>query len=154
MASKTSHRRDATRSEITTTPTSYRAVSSVEAYDGSEVTHTTEEIEIRRPFDGRVFIRDGEPPGGAVRFQGRSTFARYANYAESGAGQVAGNAPTVALGDLRLAGSLEELVARGLSSSATVTRRSGTDARSTGRARRSRPSRSPPPATPTTWTSA
>ena len=99
---------------ITTTPTSYRAVYSAESYDGSKVTHSTEEVEIRRPFDGRVFIRDGEPPGGGVRFQGRSTFAVYANYAESGAAQVAGNAPTAALGDLRLAGSLDELVARGL----------------------------------------
>ncbi|HEX2048306.1 MAG TPA: hypothetical protein VHF27_11105 [Acidimicrobiales bacterium] len=99
---------------ITTTPASYRVVYSAESYDGPKVTRTTEEVEIRRPFDGRVFIRDGEPPGGAVRFQGRSTFALYANYAESGAAQVAGNAPTVALGDLRLAASLDELVARGL----------------------------------------
>ena len=61
-----------------------------------------------------MHIREGEPPGGTVRFQGRSTFAMYANYAESGAAQVAGNAPAVALGDLRLAASLDELVARGL----------------------------------------
>lgn len=99
---------------ITTTPASYRAVYAAESYDGSKVTHSTEEVEIRRPFDGRVFIRDGEPPGGMVHFQGRSTFALYANYTESGAAQVAGNAPTVALGDVRLAGSLDELVARGL----------------------------------------
>ena len=99
---------------ITSTPTSYRAVYRGESYDGSKVTATTEEIEVRRPFEGRVHIREGEPPGSTVRFQGRSSFAMYANYAESGAAQVAGNAPTVALGDLRLAGSLEELVARGV----------------------------------------
>lgn len=99
---------------ITVTPTSYRAVYRAESFQGSEATSTTEEILIRRPFDARVRIREGEPPGGTVQFEGRSTFAMYGNYTESGAAQVAGNAPTVALGDMRLAGSLEELVARGL----------------------------------------
>lgn len=99
---------------ITVTPTSYRAVYLAESFEHSKATSTTEEIEIRRPFDARVRIREGEPPGGTVRFEGRSTFAMYGNYTESGAAQVAGNAPTVALGDMRLAGSLDELVARGL----------------------------------------
>ena len=99
---------------ITAAPASYRAVYRAENYDGSKVTVTTEAIEVRRPFDGRVFIRDGEPPGGAVRFHGRSTFAMYANYTDSGLAQVAGNAPTVALGDIRVGGALEELVSRGL----------------------------------------
>ena len=99
---------------ITVSPTSYRAVYLAESFEDSKATSTTEEIEIRRPFDARVQIREGEPPGGTVQFEGRSAFATYGNYTESGAAQVAGNAPTVALGDMRLAGSLDELVARGL----------------------------------------
>jgi hypothetical protein len=38
----------------------------------------------------------------------------YANYTEAGAAQVAGDAPTVALGDIRVAASLDDLVAEGL----------------------------------------
>ena len=99
---------------ISSVPESYRAVYLVEAYDGSTVTESTEEISVRRPFDGRVSIREGEPPGGTVRFEGRSAFGLYANYSDSGVAQVAGDAPTVALGDVRLERTLDDLVARGL----------------------------------------
>lgn len=99
---------------ISRVPESYRAVYRAEGYDGSAVTVSTEEITVQRPFDGRVFIREGEPPGGAVQFEGRSTFATYANYTGSGPAQVAGDAPSVALGDLRLGHILDELVARDL----------------------------------------
>jgi hypothetical protein len=61
-----------------------------------------------------VAILEGEPPGGASRFEGRSTFGVYANYSEAGAVQAAADAPTVALGDLRLAPSLDELLRQGL----------------------------------------
>lgn len=99
---------------ISALPTSYRAVYRAEAYEGSDVTVTTEEVSIQRPFDGRVAIRDGEPPGGEARFEGRSTFGVYANYTDAGAVQAAADAPTVALGDLRLTTSLDELVGQGL----------------------------------------
>jgi hypothetical protein len=99
---------------ITSVPESYRAVYRVEAFQGSDVTESTEEIKVRRPFDGRVFIREGPPPGAAVQFEGRSTFGLYANYTESGPAEVAGDAPTVALGDLRLERILDELVAQEL----------------------------------------
>ncbi len=94
-------------------PASYRLVYRVEAYDeGGGTTVSTEDISVRRPFDGRVVIREGEPPGAAVRFEGRATFGRYANI-EAGASQVAGASPTVALGDIRLDASLVDLVADG-----------------------------------------
>jgi hypothetical protein len=99
---------------ISTAPDAYRAVYRAESYEDSTVTVSTEDVSIQRPFDGRVAILEGEPPGGAARFEGRSRFGEYANYTDAGAVQVAGDAPTVALGDLRLAASLDELVERGL----------------------------------------
>ena len=95
---------------ISTAPTAYRAVYRAETYEDSTVTVSTEEISVRRPFEGRVAILEGEPPGGAARFEGRSRFGEYANYTDAGAVQVAGDAPTIALGDIRLAASLDELV--------------------------------------------
>ncbi len=95
-------------------PTSYRAVYRAEGYVGTETTVSTEVVEVQRPFDGRVAILEGEPPGGTSRFEGRSTFGVYANYTDGGAVQAAADAPTVALGDLRLAASLDELVRQGL----------------------------------------
>jgi hypothetical protein len=95
-------------------PASYRTVYRAENYEESTVTVSTEEVAVQRPFNGRVAILEGEPPGGTARFEGRSAFAQYANYTNAGAVQVAGDAPTVALGDLRLAPSLDELVKQGL----------------------------------------
>ena len=95
-------------------PTSYRAVYRAETYQGTELTVSTEVVAVKRPFDGRVTILEGEPPGGASRFEGRSTFGVYANYTDGSAVQAAADAPTVALGDLRLAASLDELVRQGL----------------------------------------
>ena len=99
---------------ITTSPTSYRAVYRAENYQDSTVTVSTEDLSIQRPFEGRVAILEGEPPGGTARFEGRSRFAEYANYTDAGAVQVAGDAPAVALGDLRLAASVDALVEQGL----------------------------------------
>ena len=95
-------------------PTSYRAVYRAETYQGAELTVATEEVAVQRPFDGRVAILEGEPPGGASRFEGRSTFGVYANYAEGGAVQAAADAPVAALGDIRLTASLVELGRQGL----------------------------------------
>lgn len=99
---------------MTATPASYRAVYRAEAYQGPNVTESTEEIRVQRPFDGRVEIREGAPPGGAGQFSGRSTYGTYANYTEGGAAQIADDAPTVALGDVRVAASIGELVEQGL----------------------------------------
>jgi hypothetical protein len=99
---------------LTALPASYQAVYRAETYQGSTTTVSTEEMAIQRPFDGRVAILDGEPPGGAARFEGRSTYGVYANYSDAGAVQAAADAPTVALGDLRLTASLDELLRQGL----------------------------------------
>lgn len=90
-------------------PAAYRAIYRAESYEGGTTTVSTEEVAVRRPFDGRVDIREGEPPGGTARFEGRSTFGVYANYTDAGAVQAASDAPTVALGDVRLTTSLDEL---------------------------------------------
>jgi hypothetical protein len=95
-------------------PTTYHAVYRAESYEGSKATVTTEDVTVQRPFDGRVLIKEGEPPGGTAQFEGRSSFGMYANYSSAGAAQVAGDAPTVALGDLRLSASLPDLVDQGL----------------------------------------
>ena len=102
------------RLPIAAAPAAYHAVYRAEVYKESAVTVSTEEVLVRRPFDGRVAIREGEPPGSAGQFEGRSTFGVYANYTEAAAPQVAGDAPTVALGDIRVAASLDDLVAEGL----------------------------------------
>jgi hypothetical protein len=98
---------------VTTTPAAYRTVYRAENYEGADVTVSTEEVAVRRPFEGRVAILEGEPPGGTARFEGRSRFAEYANYTDSSAVQVAGDAPTVALGDIRVATSIDALVDQG-----------------------------------------
>ncbi|HEV2760178.1 MAG TPA: hypothetical protein VGV86_11475 [Acidimicrobiales bacterium] len=102
------------RLPIAASPAAYHAVYRAEVYKESEVTVSTEEVWVQRPFDGRVTIREGEPPGTAGQFEGRSRFGVYANYTESAAPQVAGDAPTVALGDIRVAASLDDLVDEGL----------------------------------------
>jgi hypothetical protein len=102
------------RLPVATSPAGYHAVYRAEGYKGPEVTVSTEEIWVQRPFDGRVVIREGEPPGTAQQFEGRSVFGLYANYTDAGAAQVAADAPTVALGDIRVAASLDDLVAEGL----------------------------------------
>lgn len=99
---------------VSTQPAAYRTVYRAENYEGEDVTVSTEEVAVQRPFDSRVAILEGEPPGGTARFEGRSAFAQYANYTNAGAVQVAGDAPAVALGDVRLAASLDELVKQGL----------------------------------------
>lgn len=99
---------------LSSTPTGYRAIYRAENYKGEEVTVSTEQVAVQRPFEGRVAILDGEPPGGTTRFEGRASFAQYANYTDAGAVQVAGDAPTVALGDIRINASLDELVKQGL----------------------------------------
>jgi hypothetical protein len=97
-----------------TPPTAYRTVYRAENYEGAEVTISTEDVSVQRPVEARVAILEGEPPGGTVRFEGRSRFGEYANYTDAGAVQVAGDAPVVALGDIRLGASLDALLDQGL----------------------------------------
>ena len=100
--------------DMTAGPTAYHAVYKAESYSGAKVTRSTEDVSIQRPFNGRVTIREGTSPSGALQFEGRSTLGSYANYSESGPGQVSGDAPTVAFGDVRLDASLPDLLSKGL----------------------------------------
>jgi len=102
------------RLAIASTPVAYRSVYRAESYQDAQVTVSTEEVLVQRPFDGKVSIREGEPPGGTSQFEGRSQFGIYGNFTEAGAAQIAGDAPTVALGDVRVGTSLDELVDEGL----------------------------------------
>lgn len=95
-------------------PAGYHAVYRAESYQGSKVTHSTEDVSIQRPFDGRVTIREGTSPTGTIQFDGKSTLGSYSNATSAGPGQVSDDAPTEAFGDLRLTSSLDQLVAKGL----------------------------------------
>ena len=99
---------------VSSVPNAYHAVYRAESYSGSKVTVSTEDVSVQRPFDGRVTIREGPTPAGAVQFEGRSSLGSYANYSGSQAGQVSGDAPSVAFGDVRLGSSIGDLAAKGL----------------------------------------
>ncbi len=99
---------------IASVPAAYHAIYRAEAYEGSAITLSTEEVFVQRPFNGSVAIREGEPPGTTAQFQGRSNFGVYANFSKAAAAQIAGDAPTVALGDVRVTAFLDELIDQGL----------------------------------------
>jgi hypothetical protein len=99
---------------MTAVPGTYHAVYRAESYTGGKVTRSTEDVSVQRPFNGRVTIREGTDASGALQFEGRSILGSYANYSASGPGQVSGDAPTVAFGDVRLNASLDDLLAKGL----------------------------------------
>lgn len=48
---------------VESTPRTYRIVYRVENRGGGDLVVETEEVTVRRPFDGRVVDRSGEPPG-------------------------------------------------------------------------------------------
>jgi hypothetical protein len=96
------------------TPGGYHAVYRAESYTGSKVTRSTEDVTVQRPFNGRVAIREGTTPSGALQFEGRSMLGSYSNNDQTGTEQVSGDAPAVAFGDMRIGPSLDDLVAKGL----------------------------------------
>lgn len=100
--------------DMSSTPAGYHAVYKAESYSGSKVTLSTEDVTVQRPFNGRVAIREGTTPSGALQFEGRSTLGKYSNNDQTGAEQVSDDAPAVAFGDVRLGPSLGDLVAKGL----------------------------------------
>jgi hypothetical protein len=99
---------------MSSTTGGYHAVYKAESYSGSKVTLSTEDVTVQRPFNGRVAIREGTTPAGALQFEGRSMLGQYSNNDGSGNQQVSGDAPAVAFGDVRLGTSLDALVAKGL----------------------------------------
>jgi hypothetical protein len=87
----------------------YRVVYRIDSYRNGEVATTTQEILVRRPFDGRITLREGPPPGADIVADYRSSQTRFAVSTEGGA-QVSFSRPAPAIGDIRFDATIEELV--------------------------------------------
>ncbi len=103
---------------ITSAPAAYRIRYKIESYPtgksaGSKPAVTTEDVTIRRPFDGRIVERVGPPPGGALQLDIRSMLGLRGDYSKADAVQVTSDAPAPAVGDMRLDAALDDLVAGG-----------------------------------------
>lgn len=99
-------------------PAAYRTRYKVETYPtgqtkGSKPAVTTEEVTVRRPFEGRIVEREGVPPGNALQLDIRSTLGLRGDYSKADAVQVTKQAPVSAVGDVRLEASLDRLVSGG-----------------------------------------
>lgn len=108
----------ATALAITSPPTMYRVRYHIESYPtgetkGSKPASTTEDVTIRRPFEGRIVEREGTPPGTKLQLDIRSVLGLRGDYSQADAVQVTQEAPGPALGDVRLDASLDELVSSG-----------------------------------------
>jgi len=103
---------------ITSPPAAYRVRYKIDTYptgktEGSKPAATTEDILVRRPFDGRLVERSGAPPGDALQLDIRSMLGLRGDYSKADAVQVTSDAPAPAIGDMRLDASLDELVSGG-----------------------------------------
>ncbi|MBI2168624.1 MAG: hypothetical protein HYU28_03860 [Actinobacteria bacterium] len=92
---------------ITETPDAYRVVYLVEALSAGGAAPSTEDVLVRRPFEGRVEIRAGEPPGGEVLSVVVSGFARQERRSGSNPGVAFVVEPGPPSGDTRLDGALD-----------------------------------------------
>jgi hypothetical protein len=100
---------------VTEVVASYRVVYRLESRTADGVAVRTEEIRVRRPFDGRVVSALGETGIADPELDVRSTMGRYADATATGdLPSVAEGIPATALGDLRVDGVLEDLVRLGL----------------------------------------
>jgi hypothetical protein len=91
----------------------YSVVYRLESYDSSgKKSVSTEDVSVRRPFDGRVLVREGNPPSDTVQLDLRSTFALDGDYSTASAVHVGQAKPGVPLGDLRLDTAIDDLVAQ------------------------------------------
>jgi hypothetical protein len=100
---------------VTDPVASYRVVYRLESMSAQGVAVRTEEIRVRRPFDGRVVSALGEDGIADPELDVRSTMGRYADATATGdLPTVAEGRPASALGDLRVDGVLEDLVRIGL----------------------------------------
>lgn len=103
---------------ITTAPTAFRIRYQIETSPtgetkGSKPALTTEDVTVRRPFDGRVVEREGAPPGNALQLDIRSMLGLRGDYSKADAVQVTVDSPAPAIGDMRLDASLDQLVSTG-----------------------------------------
>ncbi|HEV8298651.1 MAG TPA: hypothetical protein VGQ20_15195 [Acidimicrobiales bacterium] len=105
--------KDADRIAITGDPKSYRVTYKVESYSGEDATVSTEELTIRRPFDGLVVFRNGEPPGSDVDQQYAGTLTSYMFSTGTNAPETSVTKPAPSVGDMRLDATLDDLIATG-----------------------------------------
>jgi hypothetical protein len=102
-------------SPITAAPNAYRVVYRVETYDDQgKANASTEEVLVRRPFDGRITSKAGEPPGGAVQWTLTNSLGLVADATAGQAPDVSQVPPGAAAGDIRVDGSIADLVDQGL----------------------------------------
>jgi hypothetical protein len=99
---------------ITASPASYHLSYRAERIDGDDVQVFTEELTVRRPFDGHIVVRAGEPPGGDVQLDATSVLGRSADTTDPNAPVVTEEVPVPAVGDIRLDASLQDLLDAGV----------------------------------------
>jgi hypothetical protein len=107
---------------INTPPTTYNLTYKIDTYGDEGQSTATEDVTVRRPFDGLVVSKDGDPPGGTEQWHALSNFGIYsdttANSGTSGdqsgsTTQVQKALPQSALGDFRLDATLNDLITAG-----------------------------------------
>jgi hypothetical protein len=98
----------------------YNLTYKIDTYGDQGQTTTTEDITVRRPFDGVVYSKEGAPPGGAEQWHAVSNFGMYSDTTTSATGNRPGSTtqvqkalPQSALGDFRLDATLDDLVTAG-----------------------------------------
>jgi hypothetical protein len=105
--------RDAPPIPVTADPATYRVVYRVESF-GTDTSVSTEELQIRRPFDGHVTFLKDAPPGGDVDQTYAGTLTTSMSATGTNAPDVRPGKPAAAVGDMRLDASLDDLIAQGL----------------------------------------
>ena len=107
---------------ISTPPSTYNLTYRIETFGDDGQSTTTEDTTVRRPFDGSVASKEGEPPGAAEQWHALSNFGVYSDTtAGTGAnGEQSGSTtrvqkalPQSALGDFRLDATLDDLITAG-----------------------------------------
>ena len=99
---------------ISAPPATYKVVYRSEGIVDGDTTVFTEEVTVRRPFDGRVVVRTGAPPGAGVQYDITSVIGRSVDRSDPSAPAVTAGLPMLSIGDVRLDAALEDLVDDGL----------------------------------------
>ena len=100
--------------EVTRTPETYRVVYRLEEQSGDDVTDSTEVLSVRRPFESRLEIRAGTPPGEAIETVQVNAFARFRTGTPGEDGGTFIVPPAVAGDDLRLEPVVDDLLDAGV----------------------------------------
>jgi hypothetical protein len=102
--------RDAPPIAVTDAVETYRVVYRIDSYQNGDATTTTQEVIVRRPFDGRITFRADAPPGGDVDTDYRSSQTLFAIATGGAPHDIRFSRPAPAIGDVRLGAVIEELV--------------------------------------------